>query len=53
MSWYESDTAAHFWLRRELDGTAALWRAALVTLLEAYGEPTQREPPGLPRSAQP
>ena len=51
MSWYESDTAAYFWVRRELDGTAELWREAIVALLTAYGVDTQAEPPALPGGA--
>jgi hypothetical protein len=48
MSWYETDTAAYFWLRRDFDGTAAAWREALEALLTAYGVDTRREPPFIP-----
>lgn len=53
MSWHETDTAAYFWLRREFDGTAALWRDAITALLTAYGVSTDVHPPALPRSAKP
>lgn len=33
---YEANTAYGFWLRRRADGTEALWRDALRTLLERY-----------------
>ena len=36
MTWYETDTAMWFWLRRDLDGTDALWVNALEALLKAY-----------------
>ena len=52
-SWYEVSTASDFWVRRELDGTAAQWREAMVALLSAYGEPTSFRPPAFPRSARP
>ncbi len=48
MSWYETDTAATFWVRRDLDGTAALWREAVEALLTAYGVDTRAEPPTIP-----
>jgi hypothetical protein len=50
-SWYETDTAAYFWMRRELDGTAAAWRDAISALLSAYGVSVE-DPPGLPKSAR-
>ena len=49
-SWYETATAASFWVRRDLDGTAAAWREAVEVLLHAYGVDTTIEPPGFPRA---
>jgi hypothetical protein len=45
MTWYEADTAVYFWLRRDLDGTAKLWRTAVDALLAAYGEAEDLVPP--------
>jgi hypothetical protein len=54
LSWYEADTAAYFWVRRDLDGTAELWREAIEALLAAYGIDMQgQEPPGFPDSSTP
>ena len=52
MSWYEANTAAYFWVRRELDGTASLWRAVLQAVLDAYGALDGVEPAPLPHSAR-
>lgn len=51
MTWYEANTAAYFWVRRDLDGTASLWFEAVEALLGAYGVATDGEPPGFPASA--
>jgi hypothetical protein len=52
-SWYESDTAAYFWARREQDGSAAAWVRAIEALLGAYGVEVPSDPPGLPAGVQP
>jgi hypothetical protein len=53
-SWYEADTAAYFWVRRDLDGTAELWREAILALLTAYGvDLTNEQPPGYPAPFSP
>jgi hypothetical protein len=47
-SWYESNTAAYFWVRREQDGSATRWLRAIEALLAAYDVEIPAEPPGLP-----
>jgi hypothetical protein len=47
-SFHEPVTAAHFWVRREQDGTAKTWVRALEALLAAYEVEVPRDPPGLP-----
>lgn len=51
-SWYEANTAAYFWVRREQDGSAAAWRRAIEALLAAYDVKVPAEPPGLPAGVQ-
>ena len=52
-AWYEADTAAYFWVRREQDGSASAWVVAIEALLTAYAVEIPPEPPGLPAGARP
>jgi hypothetical protein len=52
-SWYEADTAAYFWVRREQDGSASTWVRAIEALLAAYAVAVPADPPGLPAGVQP